>query len=114
MNLLFGIVKLVNFSNKLKIIKLQAFLKCNNLKQVTIPDSVINMNSAFRDCENLQQISLSNNLSEINSYAFYKCQSLTEITIPQNIKKIYGDLVFNLKYFFNMILPKEDICSIIK
>lgn len=79
----------LNFSNKLKTIKLQAFLKCNNLKQVTIPDSVINMNSAFRECENLQQISLSNNLSEINSYAFYKCQSLIEITISQNIKKIY-------------------------
>lgn len=79
----------LNFSNKLKTIKLQAFLKCNNLKQVTLPDSVINMNSAFRECENLQQISLSNNLSEINSYAFYKCQSLIEITISQNIKKIY-------------------------
>ena len=79
----------LNFSNKLKTIKLQAFLKCNNLKQVIIPDSVINMNSAFRECENLQQISLSNNLSEINSYAFYKCQSLIEITISQNIKKIY-------------------------
>lgn len=79
----------LNFSNKLKTIKLQAFLKCNNLKQVTIPDSVINMNSAFRECENLQQISLSNNLSEINSYAFYKWQSLIEITISQNIKKIY-------------------------
>ena len=79
----------LNFSNNLKTIGNSAFSKCDNLIEVVIPDSVVEIESAFRQCYNLKKIMLSNNLTEIGSYAFYMCQSLTEITIPKHVERIY-------------------------
>ena len=73
-----------------KFIDLLAFADCENLRSVTISNSVYMIKaSAFADCTNLTSINISNSVKLIDDRAFAKCISLKEITnhaiIPQKI-----------------------------
>ena len=66
----------------------------DNLKKITIPDSVKEIgNYVFRDCTSLTDVELGNGVETIGSHLFVDCSSLEEITIPDNIKEI-GESVF--------------------
>ena len=73
-----------------KSIDFLAFADCENLRSVTISNSVnIIKVSAFGYCTNLTDITISNSVTSIGSRAFERCISLKEITnhaiIPQKI-----------------------------
>ena len=73
----------------LKKIGYSNFQCCDELKEIRIPDSVIEMGSdAFYGCKSLQSVYLSNSLQEISSFSFNKCTSLKHIAIPAPIKTI--------------------------
>ena len=55
----------------------KAFYKANNLKSITIPESVTSIgSSAFQDCSSLTDITIPNSVTSIGSYAFDGCSSL--------------------------------------
>ncbi|MBO5163871.1 MAG: leucine-rich repeat protein [Ruminococcus sp.] len=65
-----------------------AFGDCQNLMNVTIPNSVTSIgSSAFCRCEWLTQITIPNSVTIIEGYAF-EDTNLTEITIPDSVTEI--------------------------
>ena len=73
-----------------------AFSKNNNLRAVTIPDSVTSIKgSAFNHCKNLKEVKLSDSLTTVESYAFAGCSALAKIEIPNSVTKIAADVFAN-------------------
>ncbi len=66
-----------------------AFLICNNLTHVTLPNTVTSIgDNAFAKCTNLAGIDLSGSLKEIGKYAFTMCDKLTSVSIPDSVTSI--------------------------
>ena len=73
---------------------------------IVIPDTVVYNgdtykvtaigNSAFRECDQLTNITIGNNVTVINEYAFYECTSLKSAIISNSVKKIEGSAFDNL------------------
>ena len=67
----------------------QAFMNCNRLTSITIPNSITGIASeAFRDCSSLTNITIPDSVISIGELAFYVCESLTNITIPDSVISI--------------------------
>ena len=67
----------------------EAFLGCNKLTSVTIPDSVTSIGwYAFSGCTGLTSISIPNNVTSIDWFAFAGCTSLSNVAIGNGITTI--------------------------
>ena len=63
-----------------------AFLSCESLTSVTIPDSVTSIGEyAFAGCKNLTSVKIGNDVATIGSWAFLGCIGLKNIVIPDNV-----------------------------
>ena len=72
-----------------------AFSECNNLTVITIPDSVTSITSSiFSGCNSLKNIKISNSVTSIGDAAFSRCSKLTDIIIPDSVTSI-GDYAFS-------------------
>lgn len=69
-----------------------AFSDCDELKGITIPDSVTEIgNNAFLRCKSLESITIPNSVTEIGNGAFCECISLKIVDIPNSVTEIgYG------------------------
>lgn len=66
-----------------------AFNKCNSLTEVTIPNTVIEIDyQAFYYCPNLKKVTIYEGVKTIGQTAFIGCTQLTSITIPGTIKNM--------------------------
>ena len=66
-----------------------AFYTCTSLTSITIPNSVTSIGfHVFRDCTSLTSITIPDSVTSIGDYAFYNCTSLTSITIPNSVTTI--------------------------
>lgn len=66
-----------------------AFYGCNQLRSVSIPDSMTEIGSnAFDDCRALELVLLPDLLSNIGEQAFWGCSSLHTINIPRGLSAI--------------------------
>lgn len=66
-----------------------AFVGCNDLIKVSIPDSVREIESgAFEECFQLTIINIPNNVTHIGTYAFSLCESLKEVILPNRLETI--------------------------
>ncbi len=66
-----------------------AFADCENLRSVTLPDSLLYIGrEAFRDCESLSWVTLPEKLIGIEKKAFSGCENLTQIYIPEGVSWI--------------------------
>lgn len=81
-----------------------AFDNCVNLKKITMPNSIVEINSltgsgisqfAFSNCSSLTSITLSDSLTVIP--AFNGCTNLKKLNIPKETKTIYLDLLTDTK-----------------
>ena len=67
----------------------RAFNDADNLKSITIPDSVTSIGSyAFYDCNTLTSVTIGNSVTSIGNSAFFGCSSLTSVTIPDSVTSI--------------------------
>ncbi len=74
----------------------EAFKECRQLEEITLPDSVKTIGKrAFSDCDRLKTVTVGKNsgIESIESEAFSGCSALTEIFLPQTLKKI-GEKAF--------------------
>ena len=61
-----------------------AFLYCNSLTDITIPESVTSIGDhAFYGCSSLTDINIHSSVTSIGSSAFSDCESLTSITVAE-------------------------------
>lgn len=89
-----------------------AFLGCKNLKKITIPDSVTEIeNTAFHNCSALEEIQLSANLEKIGTIAFMHCGALREILLPSSLTTI-GQGAFSYCTSFTKVSVPANILSI--
>ena len=66
-----------------------AFASCNNLKSVTIPNSVTSLgHSAFEGCSSLASVDLPGSVTTIENLAFSKCSALTSVNFPNAVEYI--------------------------
>lgn len=84
----------------------KAFINCEVLQKVSLPDSlkVINKNS-FRNNELLRSINLPDSIEVIDEYAFWGCKSLHIINLPKNLISI-GDSAFSRCNIENVVIPQ--------
>ncbi len=81
-------LKNVDMPQSLVEIRASAFSGPNSLESITIPPKVVTISvCAFYDCVNLKEIHLSENTKEILAYAFLRTK-FSEIYIPKSVEKI--------------------------
>ncbi len=79
-----------------KVICDRAFVHCESLQSIVIPDSVTKIGGwAFSSCESLQSIVIPDSVTEIGEYAFKGCNSLQSIVIPESVTEV-GSSPFSL------------------
>ena len=68
----------------------EAFSGCDNLEEITIPDSVTAFEGScqFLRCQKLAAVTLGTGITEIPAAAFQECAALESISIPDNVTKI--------------------------
>ena len=72
----------------------EAFMGCDNLINITIPNNIGYIgNHAFSCCNNLVNITIPDSVTNIGYCAFDSCNSLTNIIIPSSVTSI-GDSTF--------------------
>lgn len=85
-----------------------AFRDCDNLKTITIPDSVTTFGyQAFYGCDNLTTINMPSAMTDIEAFAFEKCISLTNIEIPSGISTIKSSLFLDCASLNSITIPSS-------
>lgn len=84
----------------------RAFSYCENLTDITIPDSVTEIGaSAFRYCISLTDIVIPNSVTEIGEEAFYGCEKLENITIPNSVLSIGSGAFDGCESLISITIP---------
>ena len=77
-----------------------AFIHCEGLTTVKIPQTVENIRSqAFMGCIGLTSIEIPSSVKRINSCAFKDCTNLTNINVSNNVSKIGGYVFDNTEWY---------------
>ena len=88
-------LKSIVFNEGLTEIEDEAFMKCENLKEINLPNSLIILGEgAFRECKSLKKIKFSNNLTEIKKNCFFRSTVLKEVVLPASLKML-GNSAFS-------------------
>lgn len=83
-----------------------AFKDCDNLTDVTIPDTVTNIYpSAFRDCEALTSMVIPGSVETIGNMALAYCWKLENLTIGQGVKTIEQSAFYGCDGLDQVVLP---------
>ncbi|MBQ2978549.1 MAG: leucine-rich repeat protein [Bacteroidaceae bacterium] len=71
-----------------------AFSRCYNLESVVIPNSVMSLgDEAFWSCTNLKSAVIGKGVTRIGNYTFSRCENLTSVTLGESVATL-GDEVF--------------------
>lgn len=98
---------LVILPNSITIIGNSAFAGCIHLKSIEIPNIVTSIdNFAFAMCERLETILLPDYLDRISDAIFAGCTSLITVKIPENVKYIGQKAFFLCRNLETIRIPK--------
>lgn len=78
----------------LETIGSSAFSNCSSLKNIELPNSLIEIGGYAFEYTGLTEVSLPENIETIGSGAFYYCSNLTTATIPASLKETSGSLFY--------------------
>jgi len=81
-------VKEVVLPNSLVVIGKKAFMNCDELQSITLPDSVTTIDDSAFYCSALTDIVLNDGLKYIGKEAFMGCRQLKSIHLPASISEI--------------------------
>ncbi|WP_134399633.1 leucine-rich repeat domain-containing protein [Flavobacterium psychrophilum] len=85
-----------------------AFIHCNNLTSVTIPNSVTTIGDyVFADCSGLTSVTIPNSVITINRGAFGGCSGLTSVTIPNSVTDIENGAFFSCSGLTSVTIPNS-------
>ncbi len=74
-----------------EVIAANAFIDCNKLMSVTIPNSVTDIrNYAFQNCVNLREAAIPDSVKTIGGSAFDGCSNLGSVTFGDSVESIGG------------------------
>jgi len=82
-----------------------AFMLCQGLRKVTVPNTVQEIGSYAFTSSGLQQVTLSKNITEIKEYTFAN-SDLRSITIPGKVTKIGAVAFFGCPDLHDVVLPE--------
>ena len=86
----------VTIPNSVTSIGGSAFYDCDGLTSVTIPNSVKSIaDQAFANCDGLTSVTIGNGVESIGTSAFVYCKGLTSVTIPNSVKSIGGSAFYD-------------------
>lgn len=85
-----------------------AFDECKGLTSITIPNSVTTIEgSTFRSCSSLTSVSLSNSVTSIGNEAFAYCNNLKSIVIPNDVALINEGTFWGCSSLTSIIIPNN-------
>ena len=85
-----------------------AFMDCNGLTSVTIPNSVTSIDDcAFLDCNGLTFVTIPNSVTSIGNYAFSGCSGLTSVTIPNSVTSIGREAFYYCGGLTSVTIPNS-------
>lgn len=84
------------------------FLRCTNLTDVNIPDSVTSFafSDCFAGCTSLTTLNIPSSVTDLGIYTFDDCNRLSSITIPDGVKEI-GPCVFRNCALKSITIPSS-------
>ncbi len=86
----------------------QAFMECNSLVSITLPNTVTSVRGhAFKHCKKLTSVNLGNSVSTLEWDAFGYCEKLTTIVFPATLTEILEGC-FNGCFNLTKITVAED------
>ena len=89
-----------------------AFVGCNGLTEITIPNSVTSIGEgAFANCTGLTNLFIPNSVTSIVDYAFDGCTGLTTIEIPNSVTSI-GNFTFYGCFGLTNLVIRNSVTSI--
>ena len=103
-------LKKITIPDSVKSIGDEAFIACDNLTSVSIPDDscLIRIGeSAFSDCRYLTSITIPDSVTSIGDKAFYNCNSLGDVTIPNGLETIGNGVFFGCNNLKNLTIPNS-------
>ena len=84
-----GYKGVIEFDGDVTMIGYNAFIECDNLTSITIPNSVTLIDDmTFTGCSNLESVILGDSVTIIGEWVFSECTSLTSINIPDSVTTI--------------------------
>ena len=87
-------------------IPFRAFINCEDLTTVDIPDSVTCIvNAAFYGCSSLTEIVIPSSVTSIGAGAFAYCSSLKNIVIPNSVMQIGYNAFKSCTSLTNIVIP---------
>ena len=87
-----------------------AFAFCDNLQEVSIPDSVEEIgNNVFDSCVSLKEVNLPDTLDSMGTYIFSNCTALTKIHIPKIRQNITEGTFYNCTSLKEINIPQTVI-----
>ena len=88
-------VSSVVINNECKFVLNEAFKDCVNLDGITLTNKILSLgDSVFENCTTLPYITIPNSITQIPKLAFKGCTSLSNVVLNDNISYI-GDSAFN-------------------
>ncbi|MDE7312613.1 MAG: leucine-rich repeat protein [Eubacterium sp.] len=97
----------LSIPNSVTIIGKGAFSRCRTLQEINIPNSVtIIGEAAFANCSSLKDITIPNSVNLIGSAAFAQCSVLEEISLPSGVVNI-DDYTFQNSGLLTIHIPKS-------
>ena len=105
-------LKSITIPNSVTSVGIAAFASCSAFTSITIPNSVTSIGaSAFNGCTSLTSITIPNSVTNVGESAFSKCTSLTTITLPDGVLSV-NDWTFSGCTQLTSVKMGENVTSI--
>jgi hypothetical protein len=86
----------------------EAFMYCQNLESVILPESVAYIcENAFSDCNKLVSVKLGESLLDIGKRAFANCWALSNVIMPESLVSIGEEAFTECWALTNLTIPKS-------